>query len=483
MQARRRGQTIICFLILFTGSLTRTSWAAATSADPSASVKIPEPPSPTFPKLPTSRTSASSSDVVIRAVRADGSVESLKWKTKVEPFPDQKAGVRLQVSLPTPLPDLNPSPPATIDPKTGMLSLTLFKTDANFLGQRDSFLMSLEPSEPWVLTDPSCGKLGLVFHMAADPSANPVYLKIECSEADASKKRFRVKISYPPRAFRFASTFSASIQDTDAEKAATAEFTVSVPDPKGLHPTKNTLLASFEIKDAKIEANRAQFEVSIGADSSKRWSFDAGLAVSTMMYDEPSFGSGLSITQLGITGKFGAIYQIQPDRYSLVLNAFSTLIPIPISKNPSTITGSLFSGANLRVGYQLPESVKVAQARVSVFAGWYAWSTLAQDSYGISLLTGPQFFGVLRFPSVENKPNPYAYLKFSPIAESISNFKLSNREIALGGGYPVRIPKLFKEKDLIATLDIAHIFAEDKTATSRFSLLTISAGLSFPFNL
>lgn len=448
----------------------------------------PEIPTPSFPRLPLQRTGGRSSDLSIRAVRADGSVESLNWKAKVEPFPEQKPGVRLQIALPSPLPDMNMGKSAKLEPTTGTMHLTLYRPDANFLGQRDSFLFSLEPPEPWILTDASCSALGLVFHQAPDPTANPVYLKIECSDPDGSKKRVRVKLSYPPRAFRFESSLSANVQDKDPDQAATAEFTVSIPDAKGRHPSKNTLLGKFDIKDAKIAANLAQFEVSL-KDQGTRWTYDGGLAFSTLVYDEPSFGAtGLSITQLGLTGKIGAVYQIEPEKYSLVLNAFSTLIPIPISRSPASTTASLFSGANLRVGYQLPESVKVAKARVSVFAGWYAWSTLAQDSYGISLLTGPQFFGVLKFPGITdakggNGPSPYAYLKFSPIAESLSSFKLSNREFAIGGGYPVRIPQIFKERDLMATLDIAHIYAEDSTATSKFSLLSISAGLSVPFTL
>ncbi len=412
-------------------------------------------------------TEASSTLINITRIEPGNKVSKLAWSSKLVAFPDGKPELQVTINVPQRGVELKTPPDATWNPKTGELVLRMTRPEARVVRPTDTIVVTLEPKSPLVYVSSGCRSAGLRFRRTEKSKFSPLFLHLDCKAGD--KGNVEVTVSYPENRVKFLTGQGTADLTTSG---SSAKFTVSTAIAAEVAPGERKI-AEFKLQGEKGEAGFA-----IGFEKvQKRWSLDAGLGLTYLSYDEPT--QPVSISMISLTGKIGALYQLVPDKWDLVMSAYSTLIPIPVARDPKSTPASWFSGGNLRVGYRFPESTTLLHSRVRVYGGWYAWTMTGQSVYGVSLLSGPQFFMVLDQPTWKNGNSSFTYLKYSPIAASISSLKLSNFELAIGGGYNFK----WRERPLIATLDIARIGAESSNGQNKFSMFSVSAGLSVPFKL
>lgn len=413
--------------------------------------------------------STSSTSVSIRSVEADGTVSELNWPAKLTAFPEGRPELQVTIRVPK---GSNQKLPANAawNPTTGELKLKMVRADAQIIRPNDTILVSLESNGPLVYLSESCKSQNLSFRQSKDARLLPLFLHFNCRSA--GKESAEVTVSYPSGQMAF--TGNTGTSATTTASPASARFMVSTAsNPKESGPRR---VAGFKLTDAKLMANSAAYEVYFNPVGGKRWFFDGGLGLSFLAYDEPTQTPPVTISMIGLTGKFGALYKLKPDKWDIVISGYSTLVPIPISRDPSTTPASWYAGGNLRAGYRFPETTKIFNSKLRLYGGWYAWTMTGQDIYGVSLLSGPQFFAILDQPTWKNGNTSFSYLKYSPIASSVSDLELGNFEVAIGGGYNFK----WGTRKFTATLDIARISAETSDAQNKFSLLSCSAGLGMP---
>ncbi len=434
--------------------------AAAVFTVFSHSVKADEPNE--FPELELN-TEASSTLINVTRIEPGNKVSKLAWATKLVAFPGGRPELEVTVNVPQRGVELKTPPDATWNPKTGELVLKMTRPEARVVRPTDTIVVSLEPKSPLVYVDSSCKSAGIRFRRTEKSKFSPLFLHFTCKPGD--KDRVEVTVSYPENRVKFLS--GQGTMDLSTEGSA-SKFTVSTAIPAEQAPGERKI-AEFKLQNEKGEAGFA-----LGFEKvQKRWSLDAGLGLTFLSYDEPT--QPVSISMVSLTGKIGALYQLVPDKWDLVMSVYSTLVPIIVARDPDTTPASWFAGANLRVGYRFPETTQILHSRLRVYGGWYGWTMTGQSVYGVSLLSGPQFFMVLDQPNWKNGNSSFTYLKYAPIAASLSTISLSNFEIAIGGGYNFK----WRERPLTATLDIARIGAQD--GQNKFSMFSVSAGLAIPF--
>ncbi len=130
-----------------------------------------------------------------------------------------------------------------------------------------------------------------------------------------------------------------------------------------------------------------------------------------------------------------------------------------------------FFGANVRAGYVIHKPL--SPWRFTINGGWYYVTTFGSP-IGFTDLNGPQIYPNFSY-KINTDESAFGYLKYSPIADKFSLLSLSNREIALGGGYNF---KAFG-KHLTAGLDLAFISVTFPNIKTESTSLTASVGMRF----
>lgn len=211
----------------------------------------------------------------------------------------------------------------------------------------------------------------------------------------------------------------------------------------------------------------------------KRFFWSAGLGVSYLKYTEQPFD--INVTEMGLTGKLNVSYVLKPGKWDIGGNTFGTILPLTHSISPASISGVTlnpvrFYGINARVGYQL--SSDNPSVVWKVLLGGYFWGmNVPGKAYGIKTLFGPQVFLTGAFIK-KNGTSHYLYTKFAPISETLA-VNLSNREVALGGGY--QIGALNGRKPIHLTLDLAYLTVGESTAGNTLTLASASLGAQVSF--
>ena len=158
----------------------------------------------------------------------------------------------------------------------------------------------------------------------------------------------------------------------------------------------------------------------------RAWTFTAGLGMTYMSYSQ----SGIqSFSQESLTGKIQVHHWLKPGLFDASASAFYNLFPISSTVPAQTIR---FLGLNARVGYKVQRIP--SPWSLTVNGGLYFLTTSASKLFGFTGVAGPSIYPVLRL-SLPKDRSAYAYLKFSPITQSLGLLSLANNEFAMGTGF------------------------------------------------
>lgn len=134
-----------------------------------------------------------------------------------------------------------------------------------------------------------------------------------------------------------------------------------------------------------------------------------------------------------------------------------------------------FLGINLRAGYALPW-LKAPWKLSAMVGGYFTTMFVTDNTFGYSNVSGPQFFPTIT-RSFSNGDSATAYVKFSPIAQSLSLLTPANRELALGGAWNHRLQN---GQVLSLSLDFATLSLTTSSGKAiRSTTTTIGAGVGF----
>jgi hypothetical protein len=208
-----------------------------------------------------------------------------------------------------------------------------------------------------------------------------------------------------------------------------------------------------------------KFSLAVAQDrvASHRFMTSVGLGVSYLDYRQ---ADNIDLAEIGLTGKFNAVYILKPNEWELGANVFGTLLPYELS--PGGRASARFYGINGRLGYRLP--VNIPSTNLWVMAGWYMWGMLVGSDpvvpYGVASLGGPQLFMTARMTPA-GKQARWVYLKFASV-QNTEILSFTSRELAAGGGIELSTPGAGHPWSL--TLDIADAsFVVQSTSISLFS--------------
>jgi len=230
--------------------------------------------------------------------------------------------------------------------------------------------------------------------------------------------------------------------------------------PNGEVETEKIVIRFEESKESKKE---------IAAEPPKRQFITGSLGPTTISYKEtgvPDF------SMYALTAKFSYTHLIFPPKWDFAANTFFTVLPL--SSNLSNVSVR-FLGINFRFGYVLQNIPRPWS--VSLLGGYYYVTTfVSPPALGFVNLAGPQFFPVVR-RKFRNGDAAYGYLKFSPLTNgvSFSLLSVSNRELALGGGWST---PLANGHPFSLALDISSFSFKvaKRNKNIDYSTISVSAG-------
>jgi hypothetical protein len=396
----------------------------------------------------------------IRRIDDQGGIESLSWHHNLKAFPDGTPGFSIAIQAPL-TENFETVSPALWDAARHTAVSTFSREDHAIvfegLKASQSVVIHFTPTEALRYIDSSCE--GLDLGIFGPPRLGKyLFLHVSCTREGGDLK---VLITHPSDKTRVETPVGVTAQTLSPEETLiTIEPGKDTPFQivelkKGVR--KSRVIDSFEVRHAPVD---------------QRWNFAAALSTTFLSYREPQ-NSGLAVDELGLTGKFAAQYVLKPNLFMLDGNAWGTLVPIALSKQPSTIPATRFFGVTARGVYLLPESFHPLDARWNIALGWYVWSMLNSLPYGVSYLGGPQVF-IGAKGDATNDTGWQAYFKYAPIGGTLSQFSFGNYEIALGGGY--RFIKW--DYPMMAIFDLARVSA--KSSGREISLTTVNVGVQVP---
>lgn len=201
----------------------------------------------------------------------------------------------------------------------------------------------------------------------------------------------------------------------------------------------------------------------------KRHVYFPSFGITSLSYSEPNTPNGdVNLSQIGITGKLGYSFLFRP-QFDVGVITYLTLLPL--STNISGISARFF-GFNGKVGYSHP--LKNGWT-LGIQTGFYFTTMfVTNDAFGFKNLMGPQLFPVVR--KNLSKGAVSGYLKFSPVAASISIQNLSNRELAFGAGYS---RPLANGRVVSVNLDFANLALLIDNVPISSTSISLSAGTVF----
>lgn len=207
--------------------------------------------------------------------------------------------------------------------------------------------------------------------------------------------------------------------------------------------------------------------------------FDAhvGMGATSINYSEKASGFATDYRSLSTTLTGGANYWIKPAKWSVSGAGYFTVIPLTRSGTGAS-SDVRFLGLNLRAGWVVPR-IRRPWA-FTLFGGFYYVTTLVTPrTFGFQNMAGPQLYPRLRYFRKKNGDQISTYLKFSPVAVSLSLLNFSNREMALGISY------VFTRKALSLNLDASDLglkFIQPETGDSfEMRTRTVSLGIGKSF--
>jgi hypothetical protein len=263
------------------------------------------------------------------------------------------------------------------------------------------------------------------------------------------------------------STDSRWVHSALEEKSPRPSFQYKLSKPQEDSISEGTM---FKITTADDDGRLSEFAVlTEPRERPRRWGISVGLAGTYFSYEESRLTE--KVTQTGLTGKASGTYRLVPRILHIDANVFSTLTIFTTS--PNTLPSSRYLGINGRLGYRLP--VGLGATEWFFLAGWYWWSMQVDtDRYGVNPLTGPQAF-IQMVRAGRGERAFYLYFKLATISDGSDFLQVSNRELALGGGYALSDDRA----PLMITLDVAR--TEFKKFTTSMSLMSLSAGVTKRF--
>lgn len=204
-------------------------------------------------------------------------------------------------------------------------------------------------------------------------------------------------------------------------------------------------------------------------EAAKRNIVFASLGPSMISYSQTSRPS---LSEIALTAKVSYQYVLAPPRVDLNVAAYMTLLPLTTS--PPEMSAR-FLGLNLRVGYLLPFALNPWQ--LSIATGWYyvtmmTSTTLPDNQFGISNVSGPQLFPVVK-RILDHGGTISGYAKYSPIAKSLSLLTLSSREIAFGVSWT---RSLTNSHPLTIAVDYANVALQEGITEASATTFGVSAG-------
>lgn len=423
--------------------------------------------------LLTEHTSLKADEWLVRKVDLLGNIYPFNWPYKIEAFPDGSRFVVIAVEVPRET-KVQTVSPGVWDPKKHIALSMINRRDHAISFDLEgkatkeasaSLVVQLLPEQTLRYIDPRCEKAGIGIY---GPKKLNEYLFIHIQCAPKADGTVRVAIATPPDETKFIAGAGLTGLKQNAEIAL---FDVSPPKKFTEQERNGLALGSFRIQGAYNPSINDEFEIRFKPETEK-WNFQAALSSTYLGYTEPT-NSGREISQLGFTGKFIFDYRVKPDTFHFGGNVWGTLIPIALSRTPENTPTTRYLGASLRGMYLIPATFNPIGARWSVSLGWYAWSMLGQDEYGVSLLSGPQVvIGASRKFGDGKKWS--SYVKFAPISKALGEFSTDSYEIATGGGYSF----LAKNREYTIVLDLARVSATD--GVGRLALTTVNLGLQIP---
>jgi hypothetical protein len=446
--------------------------------------RFPAAGQPAPAEIPRWPTQLSAQNMDILAVDAKGNAGQLTWGTKVTAiWVDGAPLLRLWVEIPsefsrieTPknLPPLSKSSYTVMDSANGSPFTASAMAIDMVSGSRLSpvpvrliqpgkvtelsLVISPDLEHPSVFSQESCENLGIRI-TTLKPGAHYLFAAASCSAQSGARVQVHL--------FHSREVVWSRVQKTGASRQKDGSLILWLEKPK----SSGTLSVTVSVKDGA--SGISVFRIVRAGDSPvKRAGFVVGLGASELNYLEP--GLGVHLLETGFTGKVTGYYLLKPGMFDLGVNAFITLLPIVDS--PGAIVSARFYGANARAGWQLP--IHPAGLTLSLSGGWYFWGMLVPGAaYGVSFLSGPQAFLLLK-GNLKDARTYSAYFKFAPISGSFSP-SFANREVALGGAYP--LSAVGAAHPLSLTLDLADAAYTSPDGLNSLRLTSLSLGVQMGF--
>lgn len=317
------------------------------------------------------------------------------------------------------------------------------------LGLDGHVVSRLVLSGPELLAHPTCQEMGLQLVPEKMPKDLSFLAWIKC-ETRGRERRITLHTSSEVRLAKPA-PLVALLQDGPDAPPAIGEFVVERP------------------------ADRVTGRLKVVRSSTlprSRWSGSVGVGITYASYNEERSGarsSQIKQSQFGITPKAAVAFALTP-RWDLGASAFGTALAL--APSPSSLGGTRYFGLNLRAGYNPGISWLGASWKFAL--GTYFWGMSTESDYGISFLAGPQAFVIVAKPVAPNRA-VVGYLKLAPTAENAGAFSLSNREVAIGGGFRWTSAATGRYTDL--TLDLSNLTISSADIGVNSSLSTATVGI------
>ena len=251
------------------------------------------------------------------------------------------------------------------------------------------------------------------------------------------------------------------------------------PSSDGTFSTVITIQNPTEIPDQEIHfksissfgaIEEADFRIIVLGEKRLRWNM--GLQTTYSSFDDRA---GIQVDQVALTLKGGATYFFNPSRWQAALSFYYNALPII---KPTGHEASQFWGFNTRLGYRFSTPLLGFTPTLSV--GTYYWGMIVPgDEYGISSTYGPQFFLSGKKDYAEGSFLSL-YLKYAPLSQGFSGYKVANRELAIGAATPV-FRSWAAGGPLVMNVDISNLYVNVEEFNRTVAITTVSLGISKDF--
>jgi hypothetical protein len=201
----------------------------------------------------------------------------------------------------------------------------------------------------------------------------------------------------------------------------------------------------------------------------KKLSFTPRLSMAYLNYQEPA--RSLNLNEIGIAPQINGRLNLIPRSLALEGSLFGLF---PFYSTQSTATHLLYGGG-IKLDYRLP--IRLGQWETWVGGGAYFWKMLVSDqSFGIGFAGGPLVD--LRFEWNQGTHPLFIYFRYGSFFNDTASLKLSNHEIAGGGGLKIGTLKRYP---IDLTLTISRINFSLNEPLNQVSLLSTAVGLRLVF--